>query len=235
MHAERQLPAGDSFLVAGTDGVGTKLKLAFDMNKHDTVGGPAGRSALIACPLVLPSQPSPPYVAATPSALPPLTIPPPQRTQLAASACWPWAPAGGHRPGGHERERHCDQRRAAYVLPRLLCLRQAGRGHRGAGGGGTLTRRSGVGCHNRHTLCPTRTVFCLRTGKLVSYPLPEGHSCGCAPALRLPMYAHLTPPRMVSKPVASTLGHGRRSCYLCHSKPQPGSISVQPYAVADVE
>jgi len=33
-----QVHTGDSFLVAGTDGVGTKLKLAFDMQTHDTIG-----------------------------------------------------------------------------------------------------------------------------------------------------------------------------------------------------
>jgi len=31
-------PLGDSFLVAGTDGVGTKLKLAFELNLHHTIG-----------------------------------------------------------------------------------------------------------------------------------------------------------------------------------------------------
>lgn len=30
--------AGDSYLVAGTDGVGTKLKLAFETGIHETIG-----------------------------------------------------------------------------------------------------------------------------------------------------------------------------------------------------
>lgn len=29
---------GDSYLVAGTDGVGTKLKLAFETGIHETIG-----------------------------------------------------------------------------------------------------------------------------------------------------------------------------------------------------
>lgn len=32
------LCTGDSYLVAGTDGVGTKLKLAFETGIHETIG-----------------------------------------------------------------------------------------------------------------------------------------------------------------------------------------------------
>ena len=31
-------PLGDDYLVAGTDGVGTKLKIAFELNQHETIG-----------------------------------------------------------------------------------------------------------------------------------------------------------------------------------------------------
>ena len=34
----RKLPASDPVLVAATDGVGTKLKIAIDTDQHDTVG-----------------------------------------------------------------------------------------------------------------------------------------------------------------------------------------------------
>lgn len=38
MHEAQARPAGDSYLVAGTDGVGTKLLLAHELARHDTIG-----------------------------------------------------------------------------------------------------------------------------------------------------------------------------------------------------
>ena len=38
LYSLQGLAGNDSVLVAGTDGVGTKLKLAFALNKHNTVG-----------------------------------------------------------------------------------------------------------------------------------------------------------------------------------------------------